>query len=206
MAQFFEIHPDNPQPRLIRRAVEIVERGGVIAYPTDSSYALGCRIGDKAAMHRIRRIRTVDDKHRFTLVCSNMVSVGVFAKLDNTTHRLIKSLTPGAYTFILEATRELPRRLQQGKRRAVGIRIPDFPVVTALLEELKEPLMSSTLILPGDSLPLGDAEEIRERLEQDVDLVIDAGPGGIEPTTVVELTGDTPIVSRYGKGDASMFE
>ena len=204
MAQFFTVHPENPQPRLIRSAVDIVRGGGVIAYPTDSCYALGCHIGDKAAMERIRRIRNVDERHHLTLVCRELSEIGQFAKVDNIQYRLIKANTPGSYTFILRATRDVPRRLLH-PRHTIGVRIPDHPVPLALLDELKEPLLSSTLILPDHGQPMNDAEEIRTRLEHMVDAVIDAGPCGISPTTVIDLSGDAPVLLREGKGDIRPF-
>ena len=205
MSQFFQIHPDNPQPRLIDKAVEIIRQGGVIVYPTDSGYALGCHLGDKTAQERIRRIRQVDDKHNFTLVCRDLSELATYAKVDNTAYRLIKSLTPGPYTFILVATREVPRRLQNPKRKTIGLRVPDNCVAQALLETLGEPLMSSTLMLPGDDMPLTDPYDIRDTLEHNLDLVIDGGYCGFEPTTVVDLTGDAPVVLREGLGDVSVF-
>ncbi len=205
MAQYFQVHATHPQPRLVRRACEIVRAGGVIAYPTDSSYALGCAIGDKQALERIRRIRQVDHTHNFTLVCRDLSDISQYARLDNTVFRLIKSLTPGRYTFILEATREVPRRLQNSRRRTIGIRVPAFPVVQALLGELGEPLMSSTLILPGEDMPHNDPEEIRERLEHDIDLVIDAGAVDNQPTTVVDLSRGVPEVLRTGGGPVDVF-
>ncbi len=191
--------------RLIRQAVSIVHNGGVIVYPTDSCYALGCQLGDKSAMSRIRTIRQVDDRHHFTLVCRNLAEISTYAKVDNSQYRLLKATTPGSYTFILQASREVPRRLQHPKRNTIGLRIPDHPVVLALLEELNEPLLSSTLILPGDELPLNDAEEIRERLEHQVELVMDAGSCGIEMTTVIDLTSDVPELIRQGKGSLEPF-
>jgi tRNA threonylcarbamoyl adenosine modification protein (Sua5/YciO/YrdC/YwlC family) len=205
MAQYFQIHPTHPQPRLIKRAVDIVRAGGVIAYPTDSSYALGCHIGDKAAMERIRRIRRVDENHNFTLVCRDLSEVAQYARVSNADYRLLKANTPGAYTFILPATREVPRRLQHPKRKTIGLRVPDHVIAQALLAELSEPLMSSTLILPGEELPLSDPEEIRSRLEHDVDLVVDGGFCGLEPTTVVEIEGGRASVARQGKGDNARF-
>lgn len=205
MAQYFEVHPVNPQPRLIRQAVEIVRRGGVIAYPTDSSYALGCHIGDKDAMERIRRIRRLGDKHNFTLVCRDLSQLAQYARVGNADFRLLKAHTPGAYTFILPATREVPRRLQHAKRKTIGLRVPDHPVVRALLAELGEPLMSVTLILPAEDLPLADAHEIRMRLEHEIDLVIDAGPCDLHPTTVVVLEDGAARVTRVGKGDPAPF-
>lgn len=205
MSQFFQIHPDNPQVRLIKQAVEIVHRGGVIAYPTDSAYALGCHLGDKAALERIRRIRKLDDGHNFTLVCRDLSELGTYARVDNTAFRLIRAHTPGPYTFILKATDEVPRRLLHPKRRTIGLRVPENRIALDLLEALGEPLMSVTLILPGDELPLTDPFEIRERLEHDVDLVIDGGVCGAEPTTVIDLADDTAVVLRQGRGDSSLF-
>lgn len=206
MSQFFQIHPDNPQPRLIKQAVEMVRKGGVIVYPTDSAYALGCHVGDKKALDRIRRIRRVGDKHNFTLVCRDLSEIAVYAKVDNSAYRSINAHTPGAYTFILEATREVPRRLMHPKRRTIGIRVPDNRVAQALLEELGEPLMSSTLIMPDADMPLTDAEDIRDLLEHHVDLIIDGGNCGIEPTTVVDMSDHTATVLRHGKGDPAPFE
>jgi tRNA threonylcarbamoyl adenosine modification protein (Sua5/YciO/YrdC/YwlC family) len=205
MAQYFQIHPTHPQPRLIKRAVDIVRAGGVIVYPTDSSYALGCHIGDKEAMERIRRIRRVHDNHNFTLVCRDLSEVAQYARVSNADYRLLKANTPGPYTFILPATREVPRRLQHPKRKTIGLRVPDHVVARALLTELNEPLMSSTLILAGEELPLSDPEEIRRRLEHDVDLVVDGGFCGLEPTTVVELEAGRATVARQGKGDNARF-
>lgn len=200
MSQYFEIHPTNPQLRLIHQAVEIIDAGGVIAYPTDSSYALGCHIGDKKALERVRRIRKIDDKHNMTLVCSDLSEISIYAKLNNPDYRMLKSLTPGPYTFILNATHEVPRRLMHPKRRTIGIRVVDHPVVRAILDELGQPLMSTTLILPGQSLPMTEAEEIRDVLERQIDLVIDSGNCGIETTTVIDLTGDVPVLVREGMG------
>ena len=205
MSQFIEIHPQNPQPRLIRQAVEIIQSGGVIAYPTDSSYALGCRIGEKSAVERIRRIRQLDDKHNFTLVCCDLSELGIYAKVDTVAFRLLKAYTPGPYTFILNATREVPRMLLHPKRRTIGVRVPQHPITLALLEALGEPLMSVSLILPGDDEALGDAWEIRERLEHFVDLVIEGGPGGLQPSTVISLADDEPEVIRVGAGDPTPF-
>ena len=200
MSQYFQIHPVNPQPRLIRQAVAIVRDGGLIAYPTDSCYALGCHIGDKDALERIRRIRAADRHHHFTLVCSDLKQVAHYARVDNWQFRLMKAATPGPFTFLLPATRETPRRLQHPQRRTVGVRVPDHPVPRALVAELGEPLMSSTLWLPGDAHPLTDALEIRARLEHQLDLVLDAGACGLEPTTVVDLAVSPPVVVRQGKG------
>ena len=204
MAQYFSVHPENPQTRLIRHAVDIIRGGGVIAYPTDSCYALGCHIGDKAAMERIRRIRDVDERHHFTLVCRNLSEVGQFAKVDNLQYRLIRANTPGSYTFILRATRDVPRRLLT-PRHTIGVRIPDHPVPLALLDALGEPILSSTLILPAHGQALNDAEEIRRHLEHFVDLVIDSGACHGEVTTVIDLSQDAPRLVREGKGDARPF-
>ena len=203
MSQFFTLHRTHPEIRLIKRAVDIVRKGGLIAYPTDSCYALGCHIGDKAAMERIRRVRGVDDRHHFTLVCRDLSDIGTFAKVNNAQYRLLKAHTPGSYTFILDATRELPRRLAHPKRATVGVRVPEHPVTHALLTELNEPLLSSTLMLPGDEDPLNDAEAIRGRLEHEVDLILDGGACGIEPTTVIDLSGPEPILIRRGKGEVA---
>lgn len=200
MTEYATLHLRNPQPRTIARAVEVLRGGGVIAYPTDSCYALGCHIGDKAAMERIRRIRQVDERHHFALVCRDLSELAVYARVNNQQFRLLKAATPGAYVFILEATRELPKRLQHPKRRTIGLRVPDHPVVSALLAGLGEPILSSTLILQGDDLPLADGEAIRERLALQVDMILDAGSCGLEPTTVVDLTAVAPVVVRKGKG------
>ena len=200
MSQYFQIHPVNPQARLVHQAVEILRKDGLLVYPTDSSYALGCRVGDKRGMDRIRRIRQLDNKHNFTLMCRDLSEISSYARVDNSNYRLMKSLTPGAYTFILRATHEVPRRLQHPKRKTIGIRIPDHPVAQALLEELGEPMMSSTLILPGADMPETDAHDIRERLEHDVDLVIDGDNCGLEPTTVIDLVDGVPEIVRPGRG------
>jgi tRNA threonylcarbamoyl adenosine modification protein (Sua5/YciO/YrdC/YwlC family) len=200
MSQFFQIHPVNPQQRLVRNAVDIIRAGGLCAYPTDSSYALGCHVGDKRSMERIRRIRGLDKQHDFTLVCRDLAEISTYAKVDNSAYRLLKSLTPGAFTFILRATGEVPRRLQDPKRKTIGIRVPDHPITQALLDELGEPLMSSTLILRGSEIPETDAEDIRTRLEHELDLIIDGGNCGLEPTTVVDMTGDVPEIVRQGCG------
>lgn len=205
MAQYFEVHPDNPQPRLVRQALAILRKGGIIAYPTDSSYALGCAIGDKEAMERIRGIRRLDDRHHFTLVCRDLSQVALYARVDNIAYRLLKAHTPGPYTFILPATREVPRRLQHPRRKTIGLRVPGNATAQALLAELGEPLMSVTLQLPGDDRPLSDPHDIRARLEHQIDLVIDAGACGFEPTTVVDLAGPQPQVMRVGKGDPAPF-
>ncbi len=205
MAQYFSIHPVNPQGRLIHQAVEIIKQSGVIAYPTDSSYALGCAIGSKKAMDRVIKIRKVSSKHNFSLVCKDLSELSLYASVDDDMYRLLKRFTPGPYTFILAATREVPRRLQNPKRRSIGLRVPDFPIVKMLLDTLKEPIMSSTLILPGEVLPLNDAEEIRNILEHDIDLVIDGGPCENKPTSVVNLVSGIPEVLRAGKGDIDFF-
>ena len=205
MAQFFSIHPDNPQLRLIRQAVAIIRNGGVIVYPTDSCYALGCHVGDKAAMERIRTIREVDARHHFGLLCRDLAEAATYARIDNRQFRLIKAATPGSFTFILHATREVPRRLLHPRRKTIGVRIPAHPVVRALLAELAEPMLSSTLILPGDAVPLNDAGDIRDRLEHRVDLILDGGSCGVVPTTVVDLTAEIPVITRQGKGVAKLF-
>lgn len=202
MSQFYQIHSDNPQQRYIDKAVDIINSGGVIVYPTDSGYALGCHIGDKAAMERIRAIRQVDAKHNFTLVCRDLSEIALYAKVDNSAYRLIKNHTPGAYTFILKATKEVPQRLRNPKRKTIGLRVPDNHIAMALLGTLGEPLMSSTLILPGDDMPLTDPYDIRDTLEHSLDLIIDGGYCGIEPTTVVDLTGDVAVVTRQGLGSS----
>lgn len=200
MAQYFLIHPTHPQPRLITQAANIVRSGGVIAYPTDSCYALGCHTGDKAAMERMRRIRRIDEKHQLTLMCRDLSELATFARVDNAQYRLLKRLTPGSYAFILEGTRELPRRILHPKRKTIGIRVPDHPVALALLGELGEPMLSTTAILPGDELPVSEGLELRERAQHDIDLVLDCGPCGVLPTTVIDLTGARPVVVRRGKG------
>lgn len=206
MAQFFSIHPENPQARLINQAVDIIRRGGLIVYPTDSAYALGCHIGDKLALDRIRAIRQLDKNHNFTLMCRDLSELANYARVDNSAFRLIKSHTPGPYTFILSATSEVPRRLMHPKRKTLGMRVPDNAIALSLMEALGEPLMSSSLILPGDGVPLTDPYDIRQVLEHQVELVIDGGFCGMEPTTVVDLTGDAPLVTRKGCGDISEFE
>ena len=206
MAQFFDIHPDNPQRRLIAQAVSIIDRGGLIIYPTDSSYALGCHIGDKSAMERIQRIRQLDNKHHFTLVCSDLSEIGTYAKVSNADYRLMKMLTPGPYTFLLKATSEVPRRLMNPKRKTIGVRVPDNNIVHAMLLELGQPIMSSTLIPAGGDQAMDDAEEIREAYQHSVDLVIDGGFCGIEPTTVISLIDSVPEIMRHGKGDVAFLE
>lgn len=205
MSQFFSIHPVDPQPRLIRKAADIVREGGVIAYPTDSCYGLGCHIGDKTALERLRRIRGIGENHHLTLMCRDLAEVGEFARIDNAQFKLLKSVTPGSYTFILHATREVPRRLLHPRRKTIGVRVPDHPIALALLAELDEPLLSATLSLPDEARPLSDAQEIRERLEHELDLIIDSGPCGDEPTTVVDLTGESPALIRSGRGALEPF-
>ena len=200
MSQFFSIHPTHPQMRLIRQAADIVRQGGLIAYPTDSCYALGCHIGDKDAMDRLRAVRFMDDKHNLTLMCRDLSEIASYAIVDNVQYRLLKAATPGSYTFILRATKEVPRRLMHPKRKTIGVRVPQHPVAHALLAELNEPMLSATLQLPGDDEPMSEAEDIRVRLERRVDLVLDAGHCGIVPSTVLDLTGKVPVVLRMGRG------
>lgn len=200
MSQFFQIHPKDPQPRLIKRCVEILLQGGVIVYPTDSSYALGCRMDNREGLERIRRIRRLEEDHNFTLVCIDISQISTFAKMNNEGFRLIKSLTPGPYTFILEATKETPRRLMHAKRKTIGVRLPDDPITEAIVTDLGEPLFSSTLIMPGEEEAMADPEDIRDRLEKEVDLIIDAGILTYEPTTIIGFTGDSPEIIRQGKG------
>ncbi len=206
MNKYFEIHPVNPQARLISQAADIVRSGAVVVYPTDSCHAIGCRIGDRAAQDRIRFIRDLDEAHHLTLVCRDLSEIATYAKVDDTAYRLMKNLTPGPYTFLLPATREVPRRLQNPKRKSIGLRVPDNRILQSLLDELGEPLMSTTLQLPGDSLPLTDAQEICERLGRRVDLVIDGGNCGVEPTTIIDLYGDVPVLVRQGKGPVDWLE
>jgi len=205
MSQFFVIHPENPQLRLIHQTVEIIRNGGVIVYPTDASYALGCGLGDREAQQRIRAIRGVDEDHPLTLVCRDLAEISVYAKVDNRQFRLLKANTPGCYTFILEATREVPKRLQHPKRKTVGLRVPDHPILQALLAELGGPLLSTTLQLPGDDQPLNDPYDIRDLLERQVDLIVDGGYGDVDTTTVIDLSGETPVLVRAGKGDVKPF-
>ncbi|WAH57437.1 threonylcarbamoyl-AMP synthase [Pseudomonas silvicola] len=205
MSQFFQIHPDNPQARLIKQAVEIIRKGGVVIYPTDSSYAIGCQIGDKGAIERVRRLRKLDDKHNFTLICRDLSQLGLFAKIDTGAFRLLKAHIPGPYTFILNATREVPRLLLHDKRRTIGLRVPDHPISHALLEELGEPLMSVSLIMPGETLPMTDPYEMRQLLEHQVDLIIDGGFGGVSASTVINLAEGEPQVVRVGCGDPAPF-
>lgn len=205
MSPLFQIHPDNPQQRLIRGAVEVLRAGGVIVYPTDSCYALGCHIGDKDALEQMRRIRQVDDKHFFTLMCRDMTEMSTYANVDNVAYRLIRNLAPGPYTFILPAMKIVPKRLLNPKRKTVGVRVPDNAIAQALLAELGEPILSTTLLLPGDELPISDPYEIRDAIGNQVQLIIDGGYCGLEPTTVVDLTGESPEVVRQGKGGAEVL-
>ncbi len=206
MTQVLRIHPENPQRRLITQAVERLRAGAVLVYPTDSAYALGCHIGDKAALDRIRAIRRLDEKHHFTLVCRDLSELSTYAVVDNAAYRLLRSHTPGPYTFILRATVEVPRRLMHPKRKTIGMRVPDNPIALALLEELNEPIMSVTLVMPDEELPLHEPEEFQERLGRQVDLIIDGGGCGLEPTTIVDLAGPSPVVLRQGKGKSGAFE
>lgn len=205
MAQYFVIHPENPQARLVHQAVTILNNGGVIAYPTDSTYALGCMLGNVDAQRRIRDVRGVDESHHFTLVCRNLAEIGNYAQVNNSQFRMLKANTPGRYTFVLKASREVPRRLQHPKRSTIGLRVPDHTVTQAILGELNQPLLSMTLLLPDDSEPMNEAWEIRDRLEHQVDLVIDAGACVAEPTTVIDLTAESPQLLRLGAGDPAPF-
>ncbi|WP_186095140.1 L-threonylcarbamoyladenylate synthase [Burkholderia gladioli] len=205
MSQYFRIHPENPQPRLVRQAVEIVKQGGVIAMPTDSSYALACHLDDKTAVERVRKIRGLDDKQLLSLLVRDLSELANFAMVDNHQYRLIKSVTPGPYVFVLQATKEVPRRLSHPSRKTIGLRVPDHAITLAVLETLGQPLLGTTLILPPDSDPLNDPEEIRERLEKQVDLVIDGGACPREPSTIVDLTGDAPVLVRAGRGSLEPF-
>ncbi|GGY32201.1 threonylcarbamoyl-AMP synthase [Bacterioplanes sanyensis] len=205
MSQFFQIHPENPQPRLIKQAAEILRQGGLAVIPTDCAYALACRIGDKRVTERVQRLRQLGSKHNFTLLCRDLSELSFFAKVDNSEYRLLKAHTPGAFTFILPATREVPRLLMHPKKRTIGIRVPDNPIAMALLAEMDEPLMTTSLIMPGDDLPLSDPYDIRQTLEHQLELVIDGGYCGFEATTVVDMTEETAVVTRQGAGDASAF-
>jgi tRNA threonylcarbamoyl adenosine modification protein (Sua5/YciO/YrdC/YwlC family) len=205
MAQFFQIHAENPQQRLIVQAADIIRKGGIVVYPTDSAYALGCHIGDKDALDRIRAMRKLDKNHNFTLMCRDLSELATYARVDNAVYRLIKNHTPGAYTFILEATAEVPRRLMHPKRKTIGLRVPDNPIALALLAEVGEPIMTSSLLMPGEEYPMTDPYDMRGPLEHLVDLIIDGGYCGLEPTTVIDLTGDAPELIRQGKGDFSPF-
>ncbi|QZA78898.1 threonylcarbamoyl-AMP synthase [Deefgea tanakiae] len=205
MSQFFSIHAENPQARLIKQAADIIRKGGLVIYPTDSCYAIGCSLDNKSGVDRIRKIRQLDDKHHFTLACRDLSQLGNYARVDNQAFRLLKAATPGSYTFILLATKEVPRRVSHPKKLTIGLRVPDHPVALALLEELGEPLLSSSLLLPNEEFPMTDAWEIRDRLEHEVDLVIEGGYCGTDPTTVVDLSGDMPILIREGKGSLALF-
>ena len=205
MSQFFQIHPENPQLRLIRQAAQIIQSGGIVALPTDACYALVARLDDKAAVERLRRIRGIDEKHHLTLLCRDLSEIALYSRVDNARYRLLKAATPGAYTFILEATKEVPRRLSHPSRKTIGLRVPDNAIAQALLEELGQPLLGTTLILPGEEHPLSDPEEIRDGLEKLVDLVIDGGACRLEPTTVIDLTGPEPELIRQGLGDTAPF-
>jgi tRNA threonylcarbamoyl adenosine modification protein (Sua5/YciO/YrdC/YwlC family) len=205
MAQYLSIHPEDPQPRLLHIAAEIVRKGGLVAFPTDSCYALGCHLGDKDAVERIRAIRAVDDRHHLTLMCRDLSEIAQFARVDNAQYRLLKATTPGSYTFILEGTKELPRRVLHPKRKTIGLRIPAHPVALGLLDQLGEPLLTSTLILPGDETPLTEGWEIQDRLDDQLELILDGGHCGIEPTTVVDLTAALPALVRAGRGTLAPF-
>jgi len=206
MTQYFHIHPDNPQPRLIKQAVQIIKNGGVIAYPTDSAYALGCHLGDKNALERIIRIRALNDKHHFTLLCRDLSEIATYAKVDNPTYRLLKAHTPAAYTFVLTASSEVPRRLMHPKRKTIGLRVPDHAICQALLAELNEPLLTATLQLPNETQPLDDPDDILERIGKQIDLVINGGLGTLMPTTVIDLSQEgLPIILREGAGDIKPF-
>lgn len=206
MAQMLYVHPDNPQGRLIEQAVAIIRAGGVLVYPTDSAYAIGCHLGDKAALDRIRQIRQLDKHHNFTLVCRDLSELAIYAKVNNQVFRRLKANTPGAYTFILEATSEVPRRLMHPKRKTIGLRVPGNPIAQALLAGLGEPLMSSTLIMPGAEYPLTDPDDIRDMLDRHVDLIVDGGYCGLEATTVIDLTNESPVLLRRGMGDVAAFD
>jgi tRNA threonylcarbamoyl adenosine modification protein (Sua5/YciO/YrdC/YwlC family) len=205
MSQFFQIHPDNPQLRLIKQAAQIIHSGGIVALPTDSCYALVCHLDDKSAVERLRRIRAVDDKHHLTLLCRDLSEIALYARIDNRQYRVLKATTPGPYTFILEATKEVPRRVSHPSRKTIGLRVPENRIAHALLEELAQPLLGTTLILPGEAQSLTDPDEIRDRLERQIELVIDGGACSLQPTTVIDLTGDEPLLIRQGRGDAAPF-
>jgi tRNA threonylcarbamoyl adenosine modification protein (Sua5/YciO/YrdC/YwlC family) len=205
MTQYFQIHPDNPQIRLIKQAVQIIQSGGIVAVPTDSAYALVCQLDDKSAVERLRRIRGVDEKHHLTLLCRDLSEIALYARVDNAQYRMLKATTPGPYTVILEATRELPRRLSHPSRKTIGLRVPENTITQALLAELGAPLIGTTLQLPGDEEILSDPDEVRTRLEKLIDLVIDGGAGTLEPTTVIDLTGPEPVLIREGRGDPAAF-
>ncbi|MCP2327613.1 tRNA threonylcarbamoyl adenosine modification protein (Sua5/YciO/YrdC/YwlC family) [Hamadaea flava] len=206
MAKYFDVHPDNPQPRAIRQVVDLLKEDALIAYPTDSCYALGIQLGNRPGLERIKEIRRLDDRHHFTLICRDFAQLGQFVKISNSVFRLVKATTPGSYTFILPATKEVPRRLMHPKKQTVGVRIPDHRVAQALLEELGEPILSSTLLLPGEEEPMTQGWEIKDQLDHQIDAIIDSGDCGTEPTTVVDLSGDEPEILRYGAGDPARFE
>lgn len=205
MSQFFQVHPDNPQPRLLKQAAAILHDGGIVALPTDSAYALVCQLDDKAAVERLRRIRGVDEKHHLTLLVRDLSEIAHFARVDNQQYRMLKSTTPGPYTVILEATREVPRRLSHPSRKTIGVRVPENKIMLALLDELGEPLIGTTLQLPGDEHMLSDPDEVYERLGKQIDLVVDGGAGTLEPTTIIDLTGPEPVLLRQGRGDPAAF-
>jgi tRNA threonylcarbamoyl adenosine modification protein (Sua5/YciO/YrdC/YwlC family) len=205
MSQFFQIHPDNPQLRLIKQARQIIDAGGIVALPTDSCYALVCHLDDKSAVERLRRIRAVDDKHHLTLLCRDLSEIALYARIDNRQYRMLKAATPGPYTFILEATKEVPRRVSHPSRKTIGLRVPENAIAQALLAELGQPLLGTTLILPGEQQSLTDPDDIRDRLERQIELVIDGGACSLEPTTVIDLTGEEAMLLRQGRGDASLF-
>ena len=205
MSQYFQIHPENPQLRLVRQAAQIVDSGGLVALPTDSSYALVCHLDDKSAVERLRDVRGVDDRHHLTLLCRDLSEIANYAKVDNRQYRLLKVATPGPYTFILEATKEVPRRLSHPSRKTIGLRVPENRIALALLEELGQPLLSTTLILPGNDEPMNEVADIRSQLEKRIELVIDGAGCSLLPTTVVDLTGDVPLILRQGRGDADLF-
>ncbi|MCR8923346.1 L-threonylcarbamoyladenylate synthase [Dasania sp. GY-MA-18] len=206
MSQFFQIHPENPQKRLISQAADIIRSGGVVVYPTDSGYALGCQLEQKNALERIRRIRRLDEKHNFTLMCRDLSELSIYARVDNVAFRAVKNHTPGPYTFILKATSEVPRRLMQSKRKTIGLRVPANPIALELLNELNQPMMSVTMILPGETLPLTDPYDIRQTLEHELDLVIDGGYCGMEPTSVIDMSDEEWTILRRGLGDVEQFE
>lgn len=205
MSQFFQLHPDNPQPRLLKQTAQIIHAGGIVALPTDSCYALICHLDDKHAVERIRRIRGVDDKHLLTLLCRDLSEIALYARIDNTQFRMLKAATPGPYTFILEATKEVPRRLSHPSRKTIGLRVPENRIAHALLEELGQPLLSTTLILPGQADPLTDPEQIRTLLSKQIELIVDGGACSLEPTTVIDLVGAEPVLVRQGRGNAGLF-
>lgn len=205
MSQYWYIHPENPQPRILKQAADMIKQGGLIAYPTDSAYALACHLGDKAALERIIRIRQLDDKHNFTLLCRDLSDIATYAKVDNSVYRLLKAHTPGAYTFILSATSEVPKRLLHPKRKTIGIRVPQNPIAQLLLQELNEPILTTTLKLPEDEYPLTDPDEIKDRVGNRLDAILDGGFGSLELTSVIDLSGDEPVILREGLGDVSAF-